>query len=686
MPVSLIATKLLLGPEAQTFGAFGAFVIVNMISFEGRAASRMIAWGIMVVTGCLLIGIGTAASTAPVAAVAVAGLVSFAIFFGGVVNPYVAAAKRGAILMLALPLMDPGGTSVIGTRVLGWLLACAICIPAVVLIWRRPWISDLRRRCGDACGELSRLLVEPTNTEAVEGSRTAVWEMVESFTGTPNRPTGSSGSSAALSRVVDQLSWLFDMASHPDGQDGAGREAAVLRRSATDLLTTCAAVLAGEESELRTDDLKKVLGRFERSTNEEVLAFAGASAGDGESLDHLFRLSQMGETVMRISEAVAVIGARERKMGLVARLRVWASTWAPEEMRDSARMLRENSALRSTWLRNSLRGAIGIALAVLVAELLSVQNSFWVVLGTLSILRSDALGTRQSALRAMAGTIVGIVIGAGFILAIGSDKAVLWACFPVAVLVAVYTRKAFSFAVGQASFAAMVIILYNLTAPVGWEIGLVRVQDVAISCAICLFVGLLVWPRGATALILESLGASYREAAALLAQRARSALSAGSDSEGTGLRERAATANARLDAALRQFLDEPGDHPLKSADLVALCAGGIRLACTSNEIDLIRSAEWFAHSSRAASTSLDEAIESVSDWYRTAGELLGAGRPLSEPVSSPSLSRELRGRQVDAGDVLGGFWVGESITSLAELSWRYVERSQILHARRRGGW
>jgi uncharacterized membrane protein YccC len=45
----------------------------------------------------------------------------------------------------------------------------------------------------------------------------------------------------------------------------------------------------------------------------------------------------------------------------------------------------------SVWLHNSLRGAAGLGLAVLAARLTEVQHSFWVVLGALSVLRSNAL-------------------------------------------------------------------------------------------------------------------------------------------------------------------------------------------------------------------------------------------------------------------------------------------------------
>lgn len=692
MPASLVTARLLLGEEAQTFAAFGAFVALTMVPFAGRAASRAIAWALLAAAGCVLIAIGTAASTVPVAAVAVAGLASFLIFFGGVVNPYVAAARQGAILLLALPLMVPGDPSEIGIRVAGWLLACGICVPATFLLWRVPWISDLRHRSAAACGELAGLMAEPESQAAASRSRAAVWEMVRSFTDTPSRPTGSAGSSASISRLIDRLSWLYDLAALSEGEDRpVAGQAALVRKPASDLLSACRAVLAGEAADLRTGQLERALSGLEASTDQRVLALAesgGSGPGDeARSLRHLFRVVKMGRVTLEVADAVEVIGERERAMGLGRRLRTWATAWAPEEARAAGRMIRHHSALRSTWLRNSIRGAAGIALAVLIAELLAVQNAFWVVLGTLSILRSDALGTRRSALRAMFGTIAGIALAAVCLVAIGSDETLLWACFPVAVLIAVYARKALSFGTGQAGFAAMVIILYNLTAPVGWEIGLVRVQDVAISCGICLLVGFLIWPRGATALIRDSLAASYREAAALLAHRARRVLApgadpGGTDPEGDGLQARAVTANARLDAALRQFLDEPGRDPLKGEDLIALCAGGIRLTGTAAEIDRIRSAEWFDPSSGAGSAPLGRAIESVSGWYRSAGDLLGAGRPLPGPVSLPDeRGRDLGSGPADPGGTLASFWVGESIGYLAELSERYVERSRRLQAR-----
>ncbi len=100
------------------------------------------------------------------------------------------------------------------------------------------------------------------------------------------------------------------------------------------------------------------------------------------------------------------------------------------------------TSLRSVWLRNSLRGAVGVAAAVLVAKVTGVQHGFWVVLGTLAVLRSNALGTGAIALRAIAGTSLGFIVGGALLVGIGHNTTALWIVLPFAVLLASYAPLA----------------------------------------------------------------------------------------------------------------------------------------------------------------------------------------------------------------------------------------------------
>jgi uncharacterized membrane protein YccC len=66
-----------------------------------------------------------------------------------------------------------------------------------------------------------------------------------------------------------------------------------------------------------------------------------------------------------------------------------------------------HASLRSVWFRGSARGAVALAAAVAVADISGVQHAFWVVLGTLSVLRTSAASTGSTVMRALAGTVVG---------------------------------------------------------------------------------------------------------------------------------------------------------------------------------------------------------------------------------------------------------------------------------------
>src|SRR5207245_8133701 len=106
--------------------------------------------------------------------------------------------------------------------------------------------------------------------------------------------------------------------------------------------------------------------------------------------------------------------------------------------------------------------------------------------------------TESTALRALGGTMLGFVLGALLLLGIGTSPAALWVALPIAVAVAAYAPGALPFTIGQAAFTVVVLVLFNLLAPAGWKVGLLRIEDVAIGCLVSLVVGGRFWPRGAS--------------------------------------------------------------------------------------------------------------------------------------------------------------------------------------------
>ena len=203
------------------------------------------------------------------------------------------------------------------------------------------------------------------------------------------------------------------------------------------------------------------------------------------ALDPSFRAQELSFVVMQIGANTGVQAAAARR-GWVARVlgrQPPGFTGLLSSVGERARAHLEPSSI---WLHNSLRGAVALALAVLVADLSDVQHGFWVAFGALSVLRSNALATGQNTLRAVVGTSAGFVIGGALVYLIGTNTTVLWILLPFAVLFAGIAPAAISFTAGQAAFTMVLLILFNIIAPAGWQIGLIRIEDVAIGCAVSL--------------------------------------------------------------------------------------------------------------------------------------------------------------------------------------------------------
>jgi hypothetical protein len=252
----------------------------------------------------------------------------------------------------------------------------------------------------------------------------------------------------------------------------------------------------------------------------------------------------------------------------------------------AAILVRRHASVRSVWFLNSLRGGLALAAAVAVADLTGVQHGFWVVLGTLSVLRTSASATGATALRGLAGTVVGFVVGAALLEGIGTEQAALWVALPVAVLIAAYAPGTTPFLVGQAAFTVTIVVLFNLLAPAGWRVGLLRVEDVAIGCAVSLAVGVLFWPRGVSSVVRDDLADGFRTGAAYLTQAVDWALSELFVPPAAAVA--AASAGIRLDDAIRGFLTDQGSKRLSKEDLWTLVNATTRLRLTAHALASLR--------------------------------------------------------------------------------------------------
>ena len=681
--VFAFADQVIRNSETTLFAAFGSIALLVLTDFGGPWRRRLAAYLALALAGALLIALGTLCSQTPWLAVAAMAVVGFAILFSGAISAYFAAAGLAALLLFIIPVAFPGAPSDIPARLEGWALASSAAICATMLLWPSRPRDRLRAAAARASGALADLLdAELSGSRSAiagetDAGRIAVVDLRRSFLATPYRPSGPTGSTEALAFLVDAFEWLLSIVSatgsriesrsepcRDENREVMAASVAVLRASAANL-----------DSERRQPDLDR-LERAQEAVVESLVQEVGELPGPREG-DALPTLLEPTFRMRELSFAAREVGVNS----LLAADATAPGSRTRSVLRGAGRLLREHASPRSPLFRNSLRGAAGLTVAVLVIELASLQHAFWVALATLSVLRSSALGTGSTIASALAGTTVGIVLGGLLVSAIGTDEAVLWAVLPPAVLLAAFAPRAISFAAGQAGFTVVVLIVFNLIAPSGWMIGLVRVEDVAIGCAISLAVGTLFWPRGAEALLRESLAAAYARSADYVASAAQwlAAAGAGGPSERALSSARAAARGAahRLDDAQRQYLTEPRGQTADMDSVVTLVTGATRMRLAAYSLSTLAPAPAGGPRLDACADALGADVAALRSWYLSLSASLveGTAIPPMQPGDDPDGDRVVRcvtgafaaGDESVVGEGVSLLWASQHLDHLRRL-------------------
>src|SRR5258708_177929 len=132
------------------------------------------------------------------------------------------------------------------------------------------------------------------------------------------------------------------------------------------------------------------------------------------------------------------------------------------------RTIRTHLESPSTVMHGTIRVAIRLALAVWLARAFDLSHAFWVVLGPIQVLRTNALGTGRTIVQAVVGNVIGVVIGGLFALGAGRHPAVIWTAFPIAVFGAAYAATTIGFMLSQAAFPLKLSVGFNRISPPAW--------------------------------------------------------------------------------------------------------------------------------------------------------------------------------------------------------------------------
>jgi uncharacterized membrane protein YccC len=588
--------------QMALFAVFGSLGSLVLTTFGGSRRDKAIAHLGVAVGGSVALIVGTLVSGSAWLAAVVSLPIAFGIYFAGVLGPNAAAGVTATLLAYVLPVASTGTASAIPDRLAGWWLGCAASTLAVLVLSAKSAGDQLRRKAAVLASALAqhlRATLAGTATPAdLDATKRARRDLMTFFNSTPYRPVGLAVIDQALASLVALLDWSATQTTetldgHLDLSAASSEDRRLLAESAA-AFDALAAMLQGSDE--TPPDLEQIWQaraasaahlqdlQGDRAVVRQIAGLAfhaqaigvAASAAAADTLIAQGRLDPDSARAMRVRWLVAQPNAPAKGDVIPEEAPVPAVGRAPQRAR---RTLVTSASIRSIWFRNSARGAVAIAVAVAVAKVINVQHAFWVILGTLSVLRSSAGATGSTAVRALGGTVIGFAIGAALLVGIGTNPVALWVVLPIAVLVAAYTPGTAPFAVGQAAFTVTVVVLFNLLAPAGWQTGLVRVEDVALGCAVSVLVGVLFWPRGASALFGDDLADALRAAAGHLRESAGWALGVARHSPAQ--LDAAVQTGVRLDDAVRAYLTEQGSKRLDKHDLWVLANSALRVRLTA---------------------------------------------------------------------------------------------------------
>src|SRR5689334_13063136 len=710
-PICLLLTAEVIGdPVMATFSAFASIGLLILVDIPGPMRQRIVSYVALGGACSVLVCLATLLSGNVWLATISMAVVGFGVVFAGVLSSVLAASTTTLLLAWILPVSTKASAADIPARVSGWALGSALAILAVALIWPAGSSNPLRHQAGEACRRIavrlraqavaamnrSSAAARTEDPDSAAAAQAVMNKLKGTFRRTPYRPTTLSTSGRAMVRMIDELDWVSVVADQYGSavkHAPAVADVAAVWDAAADVLDRCADVLGlppDADSRAARTALDAALERLDAAMHVVRHSATIRSQLVFTSCEPSFRGQELSYAVRQVGRNVALVAAAEARSfvdQLLGRTPDMQSSLGVARFR-----ARSHFDVRSVWLHNSLRSAAALAVAVFVATQLGVQHSFWVVLGVLSVLRSTALNTGQSAVRGLLGTVVGFVVGGAILLGIGTNTVVLWVLLPFALLAAGFAPAAISFLVGQAAFTLVVVMLLNIIHPAGWQVGLIRVEDVAIGCLVSLAVGLVFWPRGAATALGAALSAAYRSSAHYLS-RAVDANLTGRGGAAIAEKATALADFARLDDAFRQFLAERGAKHVPLAEASSLVTGTVALRLSADAVvDLwhdVDGAKDLANADRAVVAS----AERVERWYDSLAESLSLdGHMPPDPISADQVGEDRWAAALAADTVPGTemsavrvIWTADHLDAARRLQPKLAEAARMA-AKSRGAW
>ena len=501
------------------YALFTAIALGALSDVQGAPATRTRTYLAAIVTGAVLVTTGTLAAVSTAVAVAGMLVVGFVVAYAGVGGPRITGIAPGLQLFYVLPCFPPFAPDTLGQRLAGLAVGGLLLAAADRFLWPAPAPPRPGERLAEATDRIAAYAtaLRPIVQASVARSGVGLDPALEESAPEPALRRAALDAGARL-RLQD-----LPLAQRPLGP--GVRDRALLTAGAATRVT------AGRLAAL--EELLAESPRGPRPLTAELLgavaeafgALAGAlrsgrpapvatstidTALERYVAEHARRVCDPGRPAADLRTGLATVAVAED-----ARLAVLAangflgapppdpaatppSLWFLHAGRAELvwHRLRTHLTPRSVYLQNAVRLAIGLAAARSVAGVLDLSHGFWVLLATLSLMRTSAVAGRAVLVRAFAGTIAGALIAAAVLTLVGVHTDVYAWTLPLVMVLALMAGPVFGIGAGQAGFTVVIAMVFAQLTPSSWQLAEVRLTDVVVGGLVGAIIGAAVWPRG----------------------------------------------------------------------------------------------------------------------------------------------------------------------------------------------
>lgn len=152
----------------------------------------------------------------------------------------------------------------------------------------------------------------------------------------------------------------------------------------------------------------------------------------------------------------------------------------------------QNFSLDSTMCRHALRITVAIVFAYVLGTFLNIQNTYWILLTIVVIMRPNFGLTKERSKDRIIGTLIGAVVAIGIVLI--TQNVVVYAILALVSLVLAFSLIQQNYKSAAALITLSIVFVYSLINPDAFEVIQYRVIDTIIGAGIAVLANYILFP------------------------------------------------------------------------------------------------------------------------------------------------------------------------------------------------